>query len=42
MIPGVAFGGYAGVWVARRVPQPVLRTIVIAIGIVLSVYYFVT
>jgi uncharacterized membrane protein YfcA len=42
MIPGVAFGGYAGVWVARRVPQPVLRTIVIAIGIVLSIYYFLT
>jgi uncharacterized membrane protein YfcA len=42
MIPGVAFGGYGGVWVARRVPQPVLRAVVIAIGVVLSVYYLVT
>jgi uncharacterized membrane protein YfcA len=41
MIPGVAFGGYGGVWVARRVPQPVLRAVVIAIGVVLAVYYFV-
>jgi uncharacterized membrane protein YfcA len=41
MIPGVALGGYGGVWVARRVPQPVLRAVVIAIGIVLAVYYFV-
>ena len=40
MIPGVALGGYAGVWLARRVPQPVLRALVITVGIGLSLYYF--
>jgi len=42
MIPGVALGGYAGVWMARRVPQTVMRLIVVSVGIVLTVYYFVT
>ncbi len=41
MVPGVAVGGYAGVWTARRVPQPVVRGIVIAIGLMLACYYFV-
>ncbi|MBS3647930.1 sulfite exporter TauE/SafE family protein [Pseudaminobacter sp. 19-2017] len=42
MIPAVALGGYAGVWAARRVPQAVMRGIVIAVGLLLAAYYFVT
>ena len=42
MIPGGALGGYAGVWLARRVPQVFIRAIVIAVGLLLAVYYFVT
>ena len=41
MVPGCALGGYAGVSAAKRVPQNVLRWIVIAAGLGLSVYYFV-
>ncbi len=33
MIPGVALGGWSGVWVAKRVPQTVMRWIVIAVGL---------
>ena len=40
MIPGVALGGYAGVWIARRVPQNVVRGFVIAVGLFLTFYYF--
>ncbi|WP_294641564.1 sulfite exporter TauE/SafE family protein [uncultured Aureimonas sp.] len=40
MIPGVALGGYAGVWTAKRVPQPYVRAVVIAVGLGLAVYYF--
>jgi uncharacterized membrane protein YfcA len=40
MIPAVAVGGYAGVWMARRVPQTVLRGFVIAVGLLLAGYYF--
>ena len=42
MVPGVALGGVAGVWTARRVPQPVMRGFVIAVGLFLAAYYFVT
>lgn len=42
MIPGGALGGYAGVWIAKRVPQNAVRAFVIATGIFLAVYYFVT
>jgi len=42
MIPGVALGGYAGVWAAKRVPQVAVRGFVIAVGVFLAVYYFVT
>ena len=42
MIPGVAIGGWSGVWVAKRVPQTVMRAIVIAVGLFLAAYYFVT
>jgi uncharacterized membrane protein YfcA len=41
MIPAVAIGGWSGVWVAKRVPQKVMRWIVIAVGLLLAVYYFV-
>jgi uncharacterized protein len=41
MIPGVALGGWSGVWVAKRVPQQVMRWVVIAVGVALAVYYFV-
>ncbi len=42
MLPGAALGGYAGVWLARRVPQPVMRGFVIAVGLLLALYYFTT
>lgn len=42
MLPAVALGGYAGVWAARKVPQLILRSFVIATGLLLAVYYFVT
>lgn len=42
MVPGVALGGYAGVWAAKRVPQSVLRAFVIGVGLFLAAYYFVT
>lgn len=40
LIPGVALGGYAGVWAAKRVPQTAVRIFVIAIGLFLAGYYF--
>lgn len=40
MIPAGALGGYAGVWAARRVPQAVIRGVVVAVGLLLSWYYF--
>ena len=42
MVPGCALGGYAGIAAAKRVPQVFLRWVVIAAGLGLSVYYFVT
>ncbi len=42
MVPAVALGGYAGVSLARRVPQSILRFLVIAAGLLLAVYYFLT
>lgn len=42
MLPGAALGGYAGVWLARRVPQVLLRSFVIAVGLLLALYYFTT
>lgn len=40
MVPGVALGGYAGVWTARRAPQGIVRAFVVAIGLFLAIYYF--
>ena len=40
MIPGGALGGYAGVWIAKRVPQSVVRGFVVAVGLFLAFYYF--
>ncbi|RLQ87509.1 sulfite exporter TauE/SafE family protein [Notoacmeibacter ruber] len=40
MIPGVALGGYSGVWAAKRVPQTAVRLFVIAVGLFLAGYYF--
>ncbi|MCK8781353.1 sulfite exporter TauE/SafE family protein [Rhizobium sp. NTR19] len=42
MIPAGGLGGYSGVWMARRVPQVVLRWCVVGVGIALTIYYFVT
>ncbi|QLF68801.1 sulfite exporter TauE/SafE family protein [Peteryoungia desertarenae] len=42
MIPAVALGGYAGVAIARKVPQGILRWVVVASGLGLAAYYFVT
>lgn len=40
MLPGAALGGYSGVWAAKRVPQHILRWLVVAVGLFLAVYYF--
>ena len=40
-VPAGALGGYSGVWAARRVPQPVIRALVVAVGFALTIYYFV-
>jgi uncharacterized protein len=40
MVPGVALGGWSGVWMARRVPQACIRVFVIAVGLLLAAYYF--
>ena len=42
MFPAAALGGYAGVHTARRVPQWIIRWLVIAVGLVLTAYYFVS
>ena len=42
MIPGVAIGGWSGIWVAKRVSQKYMRWTVIAVGLFLAAYYFVT
>ncbi|RFC62554.1 sulfite exporter TauE/SafE family protein [Fulvimarina endophytica] len=42
MAPGVALGGYSGVWIAKRVPQVAVRIFVIAFGLFLAGYYFYT
>ena len=42
MIPGVALGGYAGVWIAKRLAQVYVRSFVIAVGLMLAVYYLVS
>jgi uncharacterized membrane protein YfcA len=41
MVPAVAAGGYVGVQTAKRAPQQLLRWIVVAAGLGLSIYYFV-
>lgn len=40
MIPGGALGGYAGVWIAKRVPQNAVRGFVVGVGVFLAFYYF--
>jgi len=42
MIPGAAIGGYVGVHIARRVPQWLVRLLVVAVGTMLTGYYFFT
>jgi uncharacterized membrane protein YfcA len=42
MIPAVGLGGWYGVWIAKRLPQSILRGFVIIVGVLLAVYYFVT
>ena len=42
MVPAVGLGGYAGVAIARRAPQALLRWLVVAAGLGLAIYYFVT
>jgi len=42
MIPGVALGGWSGVWAAKRVPQVYMRWVVIIVGLLLAAYYFAT
>ncbi len=40
MAAGSIAGGYGGVSLARRVPEPVLRGIVVAVGLALASYFF--
>ncbi|BCH57892.1 sulfite exporter TauE/SafE family protein [Agrobacterium vitis] len=40
MLPAAALGGYAGVHMAKRAPQTLLRWLVIAAGLSLAIYYF--
>lgn len=40
MLPAAALGGYAGVAMAKRAPQKLLRLLVIAAGFSLAIYYF--
>jgi len=42
MIPASALGGYCGVYLARRVPQWIIRALVITVGLLLTGYYFLT
>ena len=42
MVPSGALGGYAGVWIAKRVPQNAVRAFVVATGVFLAIYYFAT
>lgn len=42
MIPGSALGGFAGVYAARRIPQWIIRALIVAVGLFLTVYYFLT
>lgn len=42
MFPAAALGGYVGVHTARRVPQWIIRWLVIAVGLILTAYYFVS
>ena len=41
MMAGAALGGFAGARIARRLPQKLFRAIVIAVGSLLTLWYFV-
>ena len=40
MLIGAMIGGYYGVSIAKRLPQPIIRKFVIAVGYTLTVYFF--
>jgi uncharacterized protein len=40
MMAGAALGGFVGARIARRLPQPVFRAVVIAVGSLLTLWYF--
>jgi uncharacterized membrane protein YfcA len=40
-ITGAILGGYYGIVVARRVPEHIVRAVVVAVGTVLSLIFFV-
>ena len=40
IVPGVAAGGYSGVWAAKRLPLALTRFFVVAFGLFLACYYF--
>lgn len=40
MIPAVGLGGYAGIWMAKRLPEATVRAVVVMIGLLLAGYYF--
>lgn len=42
MLIAVGIGGYGGVHAARRIPQPLIRAFVVAIGTLLTAYYLFT
>ncbi len=41
MMAGAALGGFAGAKIARRLPQRLFRAIVITVGSLLTVWYFI-
>ena len=41
MMAGAALGGFAGARIARRLSQKLFRAIVIAVGSLLTLWYFV-
>ncbi|MFD1625907.1 sulfite exporter TauE/SafE family protein [Azospirillum griseum] len=40
MLVAAVAGGYAGASIARRIPPPILRKFVIAVGVAMTVYFF--
>jgi uncharacterized membrane protein YfcA len=40
MTLGAMTGGYVGAWYAQKLPQKIVRRLVIAIGAAMTIYFF--